>query len=114
MALIDLKTEGSAETVKIDDEEYSLHDFDEFTPLDQHDLARKGRRIVALFDKETLKEEQSRELESLANSIFSRIAGTIPEEVRQKLKPGAKQRIVNAYFLAYRGGVAGAGEPQAK
>jgi len=114
MALMDLKTDGSAETVKIDDEEYTLQDFDDFTPLDQHALARQGRRITSLFDKEILKEPETQELEALANSIFNRIAGTIPDLVRQKLKPGAKQRIVNAYFLAYRGATVPGEETKAK
>ncbi len=104
MALLDLQTTGNRETIKIDDVEYHLTDFDDFSPVDQIKIARQSKRITSIFesDKGTpLTEGEVEDLEGLQNDLFEKIAGDIPGDVRGRLFPGMRIKIINAYFLAY-------------
>ena len=101
MALLDLSTEETLETVKIDGVEYTLASFDSFSVSDQLRLSQFGKRVGALAAKESMTDDDASKVEAEAVGIFEMIAGEIPQAVRDRLQPGAKQRVVNAYFLAF-------------
>jgi len=109
MALLDLKTESHRETVIIDGEEYALAAFDGFSITDQHKLQQDGKRLSAIGERISaegkhedadLTDAEAADLEKTSDALFLRIAGDIPDLVRAKLKPMARQEITNAYFLA--------------
>ncbi len=100
MALLTISGTDRTETVIIDDKEYSLTCFDDFSPSDQFHMKKIGTRIVALVDIDDPTEEEITEIQDASDGLFERVAGEIPDEVRKKLKPGARQRIVTAFFLA--------------
>lgn len=101
--LLEINTEGTSEAVIIDGEEYALTDFDSFSVLDQHDIQKLGKRVLELMKSDKLSKTGATELVSLTDDLFEKIAGDIPDEIKAKLSPGARQRITTAYFLAFRG-----------
>lgn len=100
-SLMEIHSSGNPETVIIDGETYKLTDFDDLSALDQHKLRHQGQRIVALMEKPALSGKEEKELGEIGEGLFDRIAGEIPSDVRDKLKPGARQRLVTAFFTAY-------------
>lgn len=106
MALLEISGTDRTEKVIIDSEEYSLTSFDDFSPSDQFHLKKIGARIAKLAEKEDPSNEEIAEIEKASNVLFEKVAGNIPEDVRKKLKPGAQQRIVTAFFLALAAEVA--------
>ncbi|KKN39092.1 hypothetical protein LCGC14_0746880 [marine sediment metagenome] len=100
-ALIEITKNDRTEYVTIDDVKYFLPDFDEFSTSEQIRIKNIGERLSKLIKKEGLTEKEYAELDKLQNTTFSNISKGIPEEVQAKLLPGQKQKIVNAYFLAY-------------
>ncbi len=102
-ALLEIDSGGNAEIVIIDGKEYALTDFDSFSVTDQHKTQSLGKRIVKILDESELSEADAEELGKVVDDLFERIAGTIPDDVKVKLKPGARQRITSAYFLAFSG-----------
>ncbi len=104
MALPEIKTTGNCENIKIDGTEYLLTDFDDFTPIDQINIKRQYQRITNIFDSEAstpLTESEIKDLNALETDLFAKIAGGIPDEVREKIRSGQRIQIVTAYFLAY-------------
>ena len=101
--LLSIDTAGNTETIIIDEQEYSLTDFDAFSVIDQHKIGALGRRILELTGKDLLTDAMASDLIDTADDLFARVSGDIPEEVKAKLKPGARMRITSAYFLAFRG-----------
>ena len=102
-ALLTIETDGNSEQVEIDGKLYALTDFDSFSVLDQHKIQKTGRRMMELMGGDDLDERGAADLTALTNDLFERISGDIPDDVKKKLRPGARQRITNAYFLAFRG-----------
>ena len=109
MALLDLKTEVHRETVIINGEEYALAAFDGFSITDQHQLQQDGKRLSAIGKRISdageeedadLTDAEAADLERTSDALFLRIAGDIPDDLRAKLMPMARQEITNAYFLA--------------
>jgi len=103
-SLLSIETAGAPEHVEIDGKLYALTDYDSFSITDAHRLQRSGvrmRELAAL--QEALTDAGAEEMESLADTIFDMIAGEIPDEVRAKLRFGARQRLVKHYFLAWGG-----------
>ena len=109
MALLDLKTEAHKETVIIDGKEYALAAFDGFSITDQHQLQQDGKRLSAIGERISaageeedadLTDAEAADLERTSDALFQRIAGDIPDDVREKLMPMKRQQITNAYFLA--------------
>lgn len=104
MALLDLQTTGNRETVKIDDIEYALTDFDDFSPLEQINITRQVKRITDILkstEDADLTDREVVDLEALTTELFERVAGEIPDDIRKKLLPAARVKVVNAYFLAF-------------
>ena len=101
--LLEIDTKGTTEAVIIDRKEYALTDFDSFSVLDQHKIQKLGKRVLELMGSDALDEDGAKELMTLADDLFLRISGNIPEKIITKLQPGARQRITSAYFLAFRG-----------
>ena len=101
MALLNVTETEKTETVIIDDTEYSLTSFDDFSPADGFRLKKTSARIAVLAEKDDPSEEEINEVEASTEEMFLKVAGDIPEEVRKKLKPGARQRIITAFFLAF-------------
>ncbi|KKM88476.1 hypothetical protein LCGC14_1258250 [marine sediment metagenome] len=101
--LLDLDSAGNAETVIIDGTIYALTDFDSFSVIDQHKIQSLGRRTLKILAEDELSEPAAEELSKVVDELFERIAGTIPKDVKAKLRPGARMRITNAYFLAFSG-----------
>lgn len=99
MALLDLKTEGHREQVIIDGEGYLLRAFEGFSITDQHQLQSDGKRITELTQQDEMTDGEVAALEDLSEGLFLKVAGDIPENVRDKLMPGLKQQIAMAYFL---------------
>ncbi len=102
--LLDLKTQGTHETVKINGSEYALTDFENLTPLDQLRISRLGKRVLRITNsdsEEDLTDAEAKDLESLTTDVFYKIAGDIPEEVRERILATDRLKIFNAYFLAY-------------
>lgn len=106
-SLLEIDSGGNPETVVIDGERYTLTDFDDLSAVDQHRLKSNGNRITALMDQETLSEKEQEELNEITHSMFQRVAGSIPEDVQKKLKPGARQRLVIAFFTKYSEAMSG-------
>ncbi len=102
-ALIEIETEGATETVIIDGKEYALTDFDSFSVVDQHKIQSLGKRVLEILDEDELSESGAEELSQVVDDLFERTAGNIPPDVKAKLRPGARQRITSAYFLAFSG-----------
>lgn len=100
MALLNITENDRTETVIIDGTEYPLASFDDFSPADQFRMKKIGTRIVALVDIDNPTDGEINEIQDASDGLFERVAGEIPDEVRKKLKPGARQRIVTAFFLA--------------
>ena len=109
-ALLEIDSGGNAEIVIIDGKEYALTDFDLFSVIDQHKIQSLGKRVLAILDEGELSETGAEELSQVVDDLFERTAGDIPDEVKAKLLPGARQRITNAYFLAFSGAM---GVPEA-
>ncbi len=109
-ALLTIETEGGSETVIIDGKEYALTDFDSFSVIDQHKIQSLGKRILVILGEDELSEAGAEELGQVVDDLFERIAGDIPDDVKAKLRPGARQRITSAYFLAFSGAM---GVPEA-
>ncbi len=106
MALPEIKTTGNCENIKIDDVEYSLTDFDDFSPIDQINAKRQYKRISNIFESDKsvpLVESEIKDLDYLENELFEKVAGNIPDDVRKKIRSGQRIQIINAYFTAYAG-----------
>ena len=104
MALLALSTEAKSETIEIDGKEYALAPFNGFSITEQHGLKTTGQHLEDIGGKLGSGKETAEDvvtLEKLINEQFARIAGTIPEDVRIKIGALDKQRVVNAYFLAF-------------
>ena len=104
MDLLKLSTEGQSETIEIDGKEYDLAPFNGFSITEQHGLKITGQKMQSIGGKLGKGKETAEDvaaLEVLIDDQFSRIAGTIPEDVRAKIGALDKQRVVNAYFLAF-------------
>ena len=112
--LLTITENDRTETIVIDGAEYHLASFDDFSPVDQFYFKKTGSRLSKLSEKDDATEKEIAEVETLSEEIFQKVAGNIPEEVQKKLKPGAKQRIVNAYFLAFAGEVQETTEPRSQ
>ncbi len=102
MALLNITISETdrTETVIINDTEYRLTGFDDFSPSDQFRLKKIGTRISELAEKDDISDEEIAEIQTASDVLFQRVAGEIPDEIREKLKPGARQRITTAFFLA--------------
>lgn len=99
--LLDLHTTGGEETVKIDGKEYALTSFDSFSALDQFQWMKQAKRIDKLTDNiEELTDDDAQEIQNFVDENFDKIAGLIPDEIRQQLMPGMKSKIIDAFFLA--------------
>lgn len=102
-ALLTIDTKGATETVVIDGTEYALTDFDSFSVIEQHKISRLGKSIQAMMKADELDDKSAEQVTTLTDEVFENIAGNIPDDVKEKLKPGARQRITSAYFLAFNG-----------
>ena len=100
MVLLNITENDRTETVIIDGTEYSLTSFDDFSPTEQFRFKAVGARMVSLAEKDNPSKEEIAKVENDTDEMFQRIAGDIPEGVCKKLKPGARQRIITAFFLA--------------
>ncbi len=100
-ALLTIETEGTTEAIIIDGEEYALTDFDSFSVIEQHKISRLGKSIEAFMEADELDEKKAEQVTTFTDELFDTIAGNIPDDVKKKLKPGARQRITSAYFLAF-------------
>ncbi len=101
MALLNISETEKIETVIIDEKEYNLASFDDFSPADGFRLKKTAARIAVLAEKDDPSDKDIAEVKALTDEMFLEVAGDIPEETRKKLKPGARQRIVTAFFLAF-------------
>ena len=102
-SLLTIETEGGTETVVIDGLQYALTDFDSFSVVEQHKISRLGKSIEAFMAADELDEEKAEQVATFTDELFEKISGNIPDDVKKKLKPGARQRITSAYFLAFVG-----------
>ncbi len=110
-ALLTIETKGTTEAVIIDGTEYALTDFDSFSVVEQHKISRLGKSIEAFMAADELDEKKAEQVATFTDELFDNIAGNIPDDVKKKLKPGARQRITSAYFLAFVGAVRGPETP---
>ena len=81
--LVELKTGGTHETVKVDGTEYALTDFEDLTPLDQIKISRLGKRVLRITGSDSeddLTDQEAKDLETLTTVVFDKIAGDIPED----------------------------------
>lgn len=101
-----IDTEEKGEEIVIDGNTFHLTPFDAFSPADQLRLARSGKRLVDLAgglsegNAGEVTDAEIDEIEKITSSMFDKVAGDISPVVKEKLKPGAKSRIAQAYFLA--------------
>ena len=102
-ALLTIDTKGTTEAVIIDGKEYALTDFDSLGAIEQHKVSRLGKSIQAMMAADKFDDKKSKQVATLIDEVFENIAGNIPGDVKEKLKPGARQRITTAYFLAFNG-----------
>lgn len=100
-SLLSLATEGNPEIVEIDGREYKLTDFDSFNVVDQHGLQKLGQKLRDMSALPELTDSGVHELQNTVDELFATIAGEIPDDVRVRLRFGARLRLVNAYFLAF-------------
>lgn len=100
--LLTIDSAGHAETVVIDGKSYALTDYDSLGIVEAHHVRRTGERLEELAKKATeLTDEEVEEMDRISTELFNMIAGEIPEDVRAKLRYGARQRLVTRYFLAW-------------
>ena len=102
-SILELDTTQKTEYMVIDGVRHYLTQFDDFSPKDQMALAKKGARIQDLAKRlgtGEITDEEINEVGEITDEMFNKIAGEIPEDVKAVLKPGHKQKISNAYFLA--------------
>lgn len=104
--LLDLRTDGNPDTVRIDGVSYPLADFDDYSIVDQHRHRQAGVRLQGLFAQDSLSDTEAEELLALIETVFVAVAPGLPENVVARLRPGMKLQIIAAFFNARPGAAA--------
>ncbi|MBW8638999.1 hypothetical protein K1W69_17515 [Hoeflea sp. WL0058] len=106
--LLDLNTLIERPTIRIDGKAYEILSPEELSILDSQRFERWGRKIEALAKTANENDDDADELTTLIDTVTSKIAIGVPEDVRARLTNAHKDQVISVFTGLLLGGQAAA------